>query len=325
MSVGQRFSPSFPVSRLRMTSGASSGVTLAYILPSLSTETSGPAEHRPMQPTPFTSTSFPMPDSATSFLMRVANLVRAGREATGGDADAHVMRILLLRLAFGLGDLVKFVNGHWRMPFWMRASISVGPDLAEHRVIQHHRRRQAAGAQAARGEQRKLVVRRGLARFDAVRALEGREQGRRALDIARRAGAHHAGVFALRLEGKEVIESGRAIYAAERHAQREGDKPQRGLIEISEALLNGVQGFDERVGFAAMAAGRGLDDFPALIIRGQLGLSRIREHKGNRLHFEFQIFASDFSNMQTAPRANAVRITQFGAKAPRYHWFGFRH
>ena len=59
--------PSPPVSRLRMTSGASSTVTLAYNLPSDSTATRGPALHNPMQPTPLTWTSLRMPDSATSF------------------------------------------------------------------------------------------------------------------------------------------------------------------------------------------------------------------------------------------------------------------
>src|ERR1035437_4223445 len=67
--VGHSCGPPAPVSRLLTTSGASSGVTLANILPSLSTETSGPALQSPMQPTLFTSTSFFMPVSTTSFLM----------------------------------------------------------------------------------------------------------------------------------------------------------------------------------------------------------------------------------------------------------------
>ena len=45
------------------------------------------------------------------------------------------------------------------------------------------------------------------------------QQLRRALDVAGSSHAHHAGVFALRLQGEEVIESRDAIRAAQRHSQ----------------------------------------------------------------------------------------------------------
>ena len=101
-------------------------------------------------------------------------------------------------------------------------------------------------------------------------AFDGGKQRRRALDVAGRAGAHDAGVFAFGLECEEVVEGGGAIDAAERHPQRSGDEPQRDLIQIPEALLHRVEGFDERVRFAPVTACRRLDDFPPLVVRGQL-------------------------------------------------------
>src|ERR1039457_6469144 len=80
-----------------------------------------------------------------------------------------------------------------------------------------------------------------------------------------------------------MIKSRRAIHAAEWHTQHRSNESQRVLIEIAEALLNGVQGFDEGVRFASVTACRSLDDFPSFIVGGQLRRSHIRLHK---LHIE---------------------------------------
>ena len=88
-------------------------------------------------------------------------------------------------------------------------------------------------------------------------------------------------MFAFGLESKEVIKGGDAIHAAQRDAQQRGYKPQRSLIQIPEAFLDGVQGFDQRVRFAAVAARRGLDDLPALIVSRRLNRTQVRLHKSD--------------------------------------------
>ena len=110
-------------------SGACSGVTLAYSLAG-----SFHGDQRPCAAQPHASHAFNqhlmIHACLGDFLFkRLANLIGARREAPGGDTDAHVMRELLLRLTLGLRDLAQFVDGHGRIPFWMRASIPVGATL----------------------------------------------------------------------------------------------------------------------------------------------------------------------------------------------------
>src|ERR1022692_2446521 len=280
--VGHSRRPSAPVSRLRMISGAASGVTLAYILPSVSTETSGPALHSPMQPTPFTSTSPCMPDSATSFFRasRTWSLAEERQPAAmqtctwcwyffcAACSASPILRSSSMVMTDAFPDAFPDAREHVA---W--------PDFAQDGAIHHHRGSQAAGAEAARGQYGEFAIGRSLARFDAVLPLQCREQGGSAFDVAGGPGAHHASMFPLGFEGEEVVEGGGSVDAAERHAEGGGDEPQGGLIQIAEGLLDCVEGLDERMGFAAVAAGRSLDDSPALIVRGKLGRAQVRLHK----------------------------------------------
>src|SRR5690606_26652157 len=65
-SVGHLMRSTGSLPMLETISVASSGLTCSYITSSGSTATSGPCEHRPMQPTPFTWHSCSRPCSATS-------------------------------------------------------------------------------------------------------------------------------------------------------------------------------------------------------------------------------------------------------------------
>src|SRR5579885_3177241 len=182
-SVGQDVAAGAPLSRPATISAASSAFTPANSVPSGSTATSGPALHSPMQPTPFTSTSLCMPDSSTSF--RSASFTRSLCEERHPAAMHTCTRCpyfccvccsaaAILRSSSSVMLHTPFDLLHQRGR----------RDLAQHRAIQHRRRRQAAGTQAARRHQRQPVVPRGLTRLDSVALAYRRQQRRRPLDVA---------------------------------------------------------------------------------------------------------------------------------------------
>ena len=173
MSVGQfAGSPLEPVSRWRMISGASSGVTLAYILPSDLHGDQRPGAAQPHAADAFDEHLVLHAGFGDLLLQRLADLVAAGGEAAGGDADADVVLVLGAARRARLRRSGGVPQWSWWMPFSMRASISCGADLAHHGVVHDHRRRESAGAEAARGEHGELAIGRGLAGLDAVGALE---------------------------------------------------------------------------------------------------------------------------------------------------------
>src|ERR1039457_3920673 len=275
--VGHSCGPPAPVSRLATTSGASSGVTLANILPSLSTETSGPALQSPMQPTLFTSTSFFMPVSTTSFLM-ASSTWSAPEERQPAAVQTHTRCWYFFSASRSVSAILRRSSMVMADAFLDASQQLFGADLAQHRAIHHHRRRETAGPQTAGRQHGKLVIGSGFAGLDAVGLLDGGEQRRGAFDIACGAGTHHARVLSFGLEGEEMVERRGAIDAAERNAQGHGDELQRGVVQIPEAFLHGVQRLDEGVGFAPVAARRSLDDFPSFIVRGQLWRAKVRQH-----------------------------------------------
>ena len=251
-----------------------------------------------MQPTPLTRTSFCMPDSTTSILR--ASRTRSApleRQPAAMHTQTWCWNFFCASRSASR-NFVQFLDGHGWMPFWMRASMSSGailPSTAESIT--------AAGARPQEPRQRAVstlnspsgVVSPGLMPWLPLDRLQ---QERRALDVAGGPGADHAGVPALGLQGEEVIEGGRTVHAAEGHAQDRGDETQCVLIEIAEALLDGVQGFDEGVRFAPVTACRGLDDFPAFIVGGQLRRSHIRLHN---IHIEcICTFQSDLSEISAS-------------------------
>src|SRR4029450_9367508 len=74
----------------------------------------------------------------------------------------------------------------------------VGREVALDLAVEDHRRGEAAGSQAAGGEQRDLPVGGGLARADVQAAADAREDAGGAVDVAGGAGAHEPDAPALR-------------------------------------------------------------------------------------------------------------------------------
>src|ERR1017187_4497381 len=102
----------------------------------------------------------------------------------------------------------------------------------------HHRRGDAAGADAARGEQRNLPVWRGFTGLNPRLFLNRGEQLVRASDIASRAHADDAGVLAFGLECEEMVEGGDAIHAAGRQFEPVSDEQQQVVVQETEQFLD---------------------------------------------------------------------------------------
>src|ERR1039458_9656142 len=180
--VGHSSGPPAPVSRLATTSAASSGVTLANILPSLSTETSGPALHKPMQPTPFTSTSFFMPDSATSLRM-ASRTWSLPEERQPAAVQTHTWCEYFFWASRSVSAILRSSSMVMMDAFPDAFQHLFGAHVIVQRPIHNHHRGQAARAQAPGRQHGKLVIRSGFAGLDAVGSLDGAEQRGSALDI----------------------------------------------------------------------------------------------------------------------------------------------
>src|ERR1039457_1052344 len=164
-----------------------------------------------MQPTPRTSTSSLKPASLTAcsrFFLTVSDL---------DDMQPAAMQqrmTVFLRVARSFSAIA------------LRSSMTIGNpsfqvfdrgfrSLARRdRAVINDRRRDAAGADAPRGQQRKLVVRRRFASLDFRLLLDRGEHLVRAFDIAGRAEADDASVLALWFEGEEMVERRHAIDSA---------------------------------------------------------------------------------------------------------------
>ncbi len=103
-----------------------------------------------------------------------------------------------------------------------------------HLAIVSDCRRNAAGADAARGQQGKLVVRRGLAAFDFCPFFNGSKHLGRAFHVTGRAEADNASVFTLRFERKEMIKGRDAVNAAGGQFQLVGDKEEEVVLQVTE-------------------------------------------------------------------------------------------
>ena len=101
-------------------------------------------------------------------------------------------------------------------------------------VTDGHRRRQRAGADAARAIQAEQIVLGGFAFADAELLSEPLQDHFRAADMARRAGANEDLVFAPRHHGEEMVKCDHAINLRQRHLQRRGDIPQHVGTEVTE-------------------------------------------------------------------------------------------
>jgi hypothetical protein len=86
--------------------------------------------------------------------------------------------------------------------------------------------------------------------------LEGRleclEQEACALNMASRAGANQALMLRWRTEAKEVIETRRALHAAQRQSQETGDMAQQAGAEVAIDLLSGGEHLQQGLGSVAV-------------------------------------------------------------------------
>ncbi len=132
----------------------------------------------------------------------------------------------------------------------------------------------------AGGQQRDLAVGGRLLGPEAELPLEAGQDVLRPVDVAGRAGAHDAGVLALRLEGEERVEGRHPVHPRVRDAERIADVVQRDLIEEAERLLRRVERLDQRGRTIAHAAHPRLDDLPALVVarRRRLGVQSGHPH-----------------------------------------------
>src|SRR5579863_535818 len=105
--------------------------------------------------------------------------------------------------------------------------------------------RQPAGSNATGGHQRHSAVGGGCAWLDLQVVLGGFKKLRPAFDVAGGAQANHAGMLTCWLECEEVIKRRHPIGAAQRHPQRYGHVAQSLFVQVSEALLYRMQGFDQ--------------------------------------------------------------------------------
>jgi hypothetical protein len=85
-------------------------------------------------------------------------------------------------------------------------------------------------------------------------------------------------MLATRFHIEEMIKGGDAINLAQWDPQRGRDKLERLLIQITECLLDRVQGFDQSVSLVAMPPHGRSNYFPPLIIAGGSGLGEICPH-----------------------------------------------
>ncbi len=142
---------------------------------------------------------------------------------------------------------------------------------AQHFAVHDQHRRQAATAQAAGRVEAEVAVGRGVAGLDAVGVLQRGDDLGRSLDVAGRAHADDAVVFALRLEGKEVVEGGDAVDPTRRQLQLPRDVEQQVFLQETEGLLGGVQDLDQGILLKAEALQRAVDQRETRVAAGVLG------------------------------------------------------
>src|SRR5262245_10830872 len=94
-------------------------------------------------------------------------------------------------------------------------------------AVDDYGRSDTARAKAARGHQREPVVGGCRAGLDSRLVLDGREQGRGALDVAGGAEADRAGMLALRRQREEMVKRRDAVDAAWRELEAVCDRDQQ--------------------------------------------------------------------------------------------------
>src|SRR5579862_5832233 len=233
-SVGHNKPSTGVPSRLPTIAVASAAVTFLYRTPE-SVETSGPSEHSPMHPTPLDWQVFSKPRPAIS--LSIASFTDCDWQETQPAAtQTFTRRVYCLRAASSVSTISSNSSGVMRHPFHDLIAQGLTAYLAGNLIVIHHRWGKATGSQATRRKQRDFAIRGRLPRGNSQVALHGGQQLRRSLDVTSRAHAHHASVFACRLEGEKVIEGSHAEGTAQRHSKRRRNITQSLHIQIPKDL-----------------------------------------------------------------------------------------
>src|SRR5271165_2440482 len=242
--------------------GAPSGVTFSYRTPLGSTATRGPWQHSRMHPTPRTSTRSPSPASFTA-LSRPA-LTASAREDMQPAAVQQRMTVFL-REAFSFSAIAMRSSMSMGNPSFHVGHGRLGRLAGNGHPVVDDGGRYAAGANAAGGQERELLVGSRLAGLDARLLLDRGENLGRAADVACGAEADDARVGALRLQGEEMVERGDAVDAAGRKLQLVGDEQEKVVLEEAEELLRLVEDLDQGVLAALELLDVRLKDLEALV------------------------------------------------------------
>src|SRR5690606_2223633 len=265
-SVGHLMRSTGSLPMLATISVASSGLTCSYSTSSGSTATSGPCEHRPRQPTPFTWHSCSRPCSATAASSASLTwLLCCDRQPAAVQTRMHCLCSACLACssaAIWSNPSRVIMYCHLFYALLEALDRHVADDL----TVEGGGGRQTARAQAANRQQRKFAVLGRLAGLNAVGLLDVREDLVCSLDVASRAGADGAAVFALRLELEVMVERCDTVHLGWRYRQHIGNVQQRRLVQVAEGALDGVQSLNQGVRAVAVPPHCRLDDSPAFIV-----------------------------------------------------------
>src|SRR5216684_6789697 len=230
-----------------------------------STWTNGPWQQSFMHPTPRTSTSSSSPASRTAF-------TRASFTPLELD-DMHPAARQQWMVCF-----LAAARSFWVIS--MRSSmIMVEPSfhMFQSRLgtlprrdcpIIDHCRRDPAGSNAPRRQQRKTIVRRGFPRFDARFCLDCREHFIPAFHIASCPHTNHTGMLALGMKGEKVIKSRHPVNPAGRQLELARDEQKQIVFKISKEVLGFVEHLDQGILLKLMLLHVRLEDLEPLVTAG---------------------------------------------------------
>lgn len=123
-----------------------------------------------------------------------------------------------------------------------------GGDAAVGPAVEHCGWGERTVAEAVDGLEGEVVIRGGLAQFHAEAIFDVLDQFVAAHGLAGFGAADVEDVAARRMMAKIVIEGDDAVHFGVRYVERVGDDGHRGLIDVSELFLQGVEDWEERAG-----------------------------------------------------------------------------
>ena len=133
-------------------------------------------------------------------------------------------------------------------------------------------RRNRAGSDATHGQERELAVRSCFSRLDSGGFFNSRKDLFGSFDVTGSTEADDAGVNALRLKSKEVVEGRDTVNAARGNMQSFRHKLQCLFVQVPEGLLDDMECFNQGMALLAVAPHLGIHNFPTFVLRWEGGL-----------------------------------------------------